>query len=279
MSVGEKIAAARKAKGWSQENLAEEIRVSTQAVSKWESGKSEPDKDHLVMLSGLLGLSLEELLADRPAPVFDLGSPYFNPDRMYTYVKAKAQAAGLKQTLAALPLMRDKHGDAKRDGSDVPYRVHPLTLACHALAMNIVDDDVLASVLLHDVVEDTDTKLEELPVGDRVKEAVALVSYNTYLKKGDDRDPDRKDEIKPLYYGEIRKNPLAALIKCMDRCNNLSSMAAGFSKEKMVKYVKQTEKYVIPLLDVVKEVPEWNNAAWLLRYQMITMLEAFKRLL
>ena len=61
--------------------------------------------------------------------------------------------------------------------------------------------------------------------------------------------------------------------------NNLSSMAAGFSKEKMVKYVKQTEKYVIPLLDVVKEVPEWNNAAWLLRYQMITMLEAFKRLL
>ena len=279
MSVGEKIAAARKAKGWSQENLAEEIRVSTQAVSKWESGKSEPDKDHLVMLSGLLGLSLEELLADRPAPVFDLGSPYFNPGRMYTYVKAKAQAAGLKQTLAALPLMRDKHGDAVRDGSDVPYRVHPLTLACHALAMNIVDDDVLAAVLLHDVVEDTDTKLEELPVGDRVKEAVALVSYNTYLKKGDDRDPDRKDEIKPLYYGEIRKNPLAALIKCMDRCNNLSSMAAGFSKEKMVKYVKQTEKYVIPLLDVVKEVPEWNNAAWLLRYQMITMLEAFKRLL
>ena len=279
MSVGEKIAAARKAKGWSQEELGWKIKVSTQAVSKWESGKSEPDKDHLVMLSGLLGLSLEELLADRPAPGFDLGSPYFNPDRMYTYVKAKAQAAGLKQTVAALPVMREKPGNVVRDGSDVPYRVHPLTLACHALAMNIVDDDVLAAVLLHDVVEDTDTRLEELPVGDRVKEAVALVSYNTYLEKGADRDPNRKDEIKPVYYDEIGKNPLAALVKCMDRCNNLSSMAAGFSKEKMIKYVKQTEKYVIPLLDVVKEVPEWNNAAWLLRYQMITMLEAFKRLL
>ena len=43
--------------------------------------------------------------------------------------------------------------------------------------------------------------------------------------------------------------------------------------------MKQTEEYVITLLDVVKAVPEWNNAAWLLRYQMITMLEAFKRLL
>ena len=65
----------------------------------------------------------------------------------------------------------------------------------------------------------------------------------------------------------------------MDRCNNLSTMADGFRKPKMVKYVKQTEQYVLPLLDVVREVPAWNNAAWLMRYQMITMLEAFKRLL
>ena len=279
MNIGEKIAAARKVKGLSQESLGEMMEVSPQAVSKWERGESVPGRNHLVKLSERLDLSLDELLTGRPVPAFDLGSPFFDPDRMYTFVKAKAQAAGLKQTLAALPMMREKHGNTVRDGSDVPYRVHPLTLACHALAMNIADDDVLATALLHDVVEDTETRLEELPVGDRVKEAVALVSYNTYLTRGDDRDPDRKDEIKPEYYGRIAKNPLAALVKCMDRCNNLSSMATGFTKEKMVKYVKQTEEYVIPLLDVVKEVPEWNNAAWLLRYQMVTMLETFKRLL
>ena len=34
-----------------------------------------------------------------------------------------------------------------------------------------------------------------------------------------------------------------------------------------------------PLLDVVKAVPEWNNAAWLLRYQITALLETFKRLL
>ena len=279
MGIGEKIAEARKAKGWSQENLGRETDVSAQAVSKWESGNSVPDMEHLRRLSRVLDLSLDDLLADRPDPGFAPGSPYFDPDRMYTFVKAKAQSAGMRQTLAALPLMREKHGDTVRDGSDVPYRVHPLTLACHALAMNIADDDVLAALLLHDVVEDTETSPEELPVSDRVREAVELVSYNTYLPKGDDKDPDRKNEIKPAYYEGIRNNPLAALVKCMDRCNNLSSMATGFTREKMVKYVKQTEEYVIPLLDVVKAVPEWNNAAWLLRYQMITMLEAFKRLL
>lgn len=279
MSVGEKIAAARKAKGWSQEALGEQIGVSVQAVSKWENDQSKPDREHLVALSGLLGLSIEELIADMPSPGWELGSPYFDPDHMYTFVKAKAQAAGLTQTLAALPFMREKHGDVKRVGSDVPYRVHPLTLACHALAMNIVDDDVLAAALLHDVVEDTETLPEDLPVNARVRDTVCLVSYNTYLEEGGDKDPKWKEKIKPDYYREIVKNPLAALIKCLDRCNNLSSMAAGFPKKKMVDYVRQTEEYVLPLLDVVKAVPEWNNAAWLLRYQMVTMLEAFKRLL
>ena len=273
MSIGEKIASARKAKKWSQEALSWKIGVSVQAVSKWENNLSEPDKEHMVRLSELLGLSLDELLSDTPAPGWMLGSPYFNPEHMYTYVKAKAQAAGLTQTLSALPMMREKHAGVDRDGSDVPYYVHPLTMACHALAMNITEDDVLAAALLHDVVEDTDTTLEELPVNDRVREAVRLVSHNTY---GGEKD---KEKNKPLYYANIAKNPLASLVKCMDRCNNLSTMAEGFKKPKMVKYVKQTEQYILPLLDVVKEVPAWNNAAWLLRYQMMTLLEAFKRLL
>lgn len=281
MGIGEKIAAARKRKGWTQEDLAEKLNVSVAAASAWETGKNLPDRDHLLDLAKVLGVSLEELAEERPEYGLEPGSPFFGPDRMYTFVKTKAVDAKFIQTLAALPFMREKHGDTVRDGSDVPYRVHPLTLVCHALAMNIADDDVLATALLHDVIEDTGTKPEELPaeIGDRVREAVCLLSYNTYLPEGEDRDPDRKDGIKPLYYGNIAKNPLAALVKCLDRCNNLSTMAVGFSRDKMAKYVRQTEEYVFPLLDVVKAVPEWNNAAWLLRYQMLTMLEAFKRLL
>ena len=59
----------------------------------------------------------------------------------------------------------------------------------------------------------------------------------------------------------------------------LAGMADAFSREKMVKYAEEADRYYPALLDVIKKVPEWNDAWWLLRYQMMTMLEAFKRLL
>jgi len=281
MTVGERLAGARKAAGLTQEKLANEIGVSFQAISTWERNESLPDTNHLMALSRALHVSLDQLFGEEIQRDWKLKSHSFSAEHMYTYVKAKAQAEGLTQTLAALPLMREKHKGQLRTArtTETPYSTHPLTLACHAFAMGIVDDDVLATALLHDVVEDTDTRPEELPVSDKVRDAVCLLSYNTYLKKGDDNDSQKKNEIKPSYYTNIGKNPLAALVKCMDRCNNLACMADGFSRKKMATYVIQTEEYVLPLLDVIKAVPEYNNASWLLRYQMTTMLETFKRLL
>ena len=43
-------------------------------------------------------------------------------------------------------------------------------MTCHALAMGIQDDDVLAVILLHDVVEDWQVTLDELPANDKVKD-------------------------------------------------------------------------------------------------------------
>ena len=64
---GNRIKSLRLSRSMTQEQLAQKLGVSAQAVSKWESGKNEPDKDHLVALSELLGLSLEDLLSDTPA--------------------------------------------------------------------------------------------------------------------------------------------------------------------------------------------------------------------
>lgn len=272
MSLGSNIVQLRKKRGLTQEKLADLVGVSFQAVSTWERDENLPDTMRLRALAAALDTSLDSLFDSRKHE-WVLQAPHSDPERMYTYVKAKAQSERFEQTLKALPLMREKHKGQFRKGMTdaAPYITHPLTLACHALAMGIADDDVLAALLLHDVIEDTDTRPEALPVQDRVREAVCLVSYNTY--------PGDKEEIKPRYYREIRKNELASLVKCIDRCNNLSCMADGFSREKMASYVVQTEKYVLPLLDVVKAVPEWNNAAWLLQYQMTALLETFKRLL
>ena len=62
MDFSEKIAMLRRQKNWSQEELAEKLMVTRQAVSKWESAQSMPDLDKLVQLSELLGVSTDYLL-------------------------------------------------------------------------------------------------------------------------------------------------------------------------------------------------------------------------
>ena len=59
MSLGEKIASARKEKGMTQEMLAEQLGVTRQAVARWETGKALPGTANLFMLRQLLGIPLE----------------------------------------------------------------------------------------------------------------------------------------------------------------------------------------------------------------------------
>ena len=259
--------------GLSQEQLAEKLGVSFQAVSTWEQGKFIPDSEHLPALAKELDLSLDALFCEKEKQ-WDLKPVNNDFSHMFTFVKGRAQMLNLRQTLAVLDLLRPAHGAQERkskNGFTTTYMVHPLTMACHALAMDLKDDDVIAACLAHDMVEDSDLKLSDLPVSDRVREVVRLVSYNTY----DESRPDLDD----VYFANIRKNPLACLVKCLDRCNNLAGMADCFTRDRMIRYTAFTDKYYPAILDVIKKVPEWNNAWWLLRYQIVTMTETYKRLL
>ena len=62
MNFGEKLQALRKARGWSQEELAGQIHVSRQTLSKWESGGAVPDTENVIALSRLFGVSTDYLL-------------------------------------------------------------------------------------------------------------------------------------------------------------------------------------------------------------------------
>ncbi|MBQ8597032.1 MAG: helix-turn-helix transcriptional regulator [Lachnospiraceae bacterium] len=64
MILADKIILLRKKMGWSQEQLAEQLDISRQSVSKWESGASIPDLDKIIKLSKLLGVSTDYLLKD-----------------------------------------------------------------------------------------------------------------------------------------------------------------------------------------------------------------------
>lgn len=64
MELPEKILQSRKALGLSQEQLAEQVGVSRQSISKWETGQSAPELDKLMGLSKVLGISTDELLGN-----------------------------------------------------------------------------------------------------------------------------------------------------------------------------------------------------------------------
>ncbi|WP_303857761.1 helix-turn-helix domain-containing protein [Aminicella lysinilytica] len=64
MILADKIIKLRKKCGWSQEELANKLDVSRQAVSKWESGNSIPDMEKIVNMSDLFGVSTDFLLKD-----------------------------------------------------------------------------------------------------------------------------------------------------------------------------------------------------------------------
>ena len=75
MTLGQNLQAARKAKGLSQETLAEQIGVSRQALGKWEKDTALPGLDNLQAAAQVLGVSVDTLLgteAAGPAPAVTL---------------------------------------------------------------------------------------------------------------------------------------------------------------------------------------------------------------
>lgn len=271
MSLGENIRRYREKNRLTQEKLADKLGVSFQAVSSWERDEYKPDTDNLIRLAEVLDVSVSSLVEERHK-LFKTKEAIYNWEHMKTYVKTTARHLGLKETLKAVDYASEAHQGQKRKKSDVPYIYHPLNMACHALSMGITDDSVIAGCLLHDVVEDCGIKAEELPFNDEIREIVRLMTH------GKTDNSNREIIMKP-YYEALVNNPKAALVKCLDRCNNLTTMSWGLSRDRIYRMINETEEHFPILLTAVKSVPEYNNAAWLLKYQIESMLDIYKRLL
>lgn len=202
----------------------------------------------------------------------------FSEDNMYRRVQGFAEAENLPETAKALPYMKRVHaGQYRKTGPNsterIPYIIHPLMLACHAHALGIRDDAMLAAALLHDVCEDCGIAVEDLPFGSKVRE---LVGFLTFVKP----EGMTKAEAKDAYYKRLSTDGQAALIKAIDRCNNVSTMAHCFTRAKLVEYINETEHYILPLLRYIKDTcPAYSDAAFLLKYHILSVLESLKNLI
>lgn len=107
MILADKIVALRKRAGWSQEELAAQLGVSRQSVSKWEGAQSVPDMQKVVQMSRLFGVTTDYLLKEElgepePAPVeSDAPLRCVTMEQAADYL-AQRQAAAPKLALATL---------------------------------------------------------------------------------------------------------------------------------------------------------------------------------
>ena len=128
MEIGIKLKNARAESRLTQEQIAEKLDISFQAVSSWERDECKPDTDKLIRLAALLDVSVSAIVEEK-ASTFKLKDAIYNWEHMKTYVKTTARNLKLKNTLKAVDYAVEAHEGQKRKRSDIPYIYHPLNLA------------------------------------------------------------------------------------------------------------------------------------------------------
>lgn len=89
MVLGEKLQNLRKAKGYTQEQLAEAADISRQTLSKWELGTAKPDADNIVVMRKIFGVSTDYLLIDDYESDEDIPAVRQNSNRISAVYKKR----------------------------------------------------------------------------------------------------------------------------------------------------------------------------------------------
>lgn len=163
---------------------------------------------------------------------------------MFTYLRGRLDGLGFEQSRAALVFARKAHGGQVRKNGK-PYIVHPLSMACDAIACKGVTDEIIATILLHDVCEDCNIPLSALPVNDVVKHSVKLMTIKPFLG-------EEKSETKRRYYNELVEAKEAIITKGFDRYANLNDMEGVLSENAIVKNIRETHELLLPALKEAK---------------------------
>ncbi|MBE5966648.1 MAG: helix-turn-helix transcriptional regulator [Lachnospiraceae bacterium] len=103
MEFNKKLYDLRKKSGISQEELANEVNVTRQTISKWELGESTPDMEKMIALSNYFDITLDELVLGRKPFSFEekkeeTAVTQIRNSKVFTQVNQKKIRKGLKIT-------------------------------------------------------------------------------------------------------------------------------------------------------------------------------------
>lgn len=189
MTLGQRIRARRETLGLSQEQVAEKMGVSRQAVGKWESDDARPSTDNLLRLAALLEMEVQELAA---------GEPALSPRRAFPWRWTALGFAGLSLVLALALFLSlggpgaGEPGPEGTDGSGPSGSVSQETPETISLSRErlydftpVLTENTPAGEALPEGWEDQ--VLCELPLGEGTLRAVAVPSA------GQGEDPTQYD--------------------------------------------------------------------------------------
>ena len=184
-----------------------------------------------------------------------------------TYLRGLANGLKLYNTLKATNIAEKLHSGQFRKSGE-PYVEHPMNVALLLADLQIIDDILLASALLHDVIEDCNvtvqTLINEYGVIEKVATNVQLLSQD-------------KNMSNETFFSQIRTNPHCILIKLADRCHNVSTMMGVVSVDNMKKKYIETRDYIYPLYQYGKKFyPEYSSQLRLMKMQIETLMVAMK---
>lgn len=189
---------------------------------------------------------------------------------MFTYLRGRLDGPGFEQSRAALVFARKAHaGQIRKNGA--PYIIHPLSMACDAIACKGVTDEIIATILLHDVPEDCNIPLSALPVNDVVRRGVKLMTIHPF-------QGEEKYETKRRYFNELLDSKEAIICKAFDRNANLNDAEGALSDEAIIKNIRETHELLMPVLKEAKyEYPELSDMLHTIRTALKRTLNLMAR--
>lgn len=265
MSLGSQIEKYRKQRGMTQNAVAEKLEVTFQAVSSWEHDQYAPDITRLSELAEALGTTVPRLLDPSAAEELPERQRFSSGEHMYTFLKTACRSSELIQK--ALPFAREAYAGQTLPGTDVPLFDLPLTLACHAFAMKLTEEDMTAALLC--LLPDGAGFFDGCP--ETVKGSVRL--FERFK-----RETGEKQAPSEACLRAAENDPGACLVILL--CAVHAFSAGKRSARETAALALNAEKYVLPLAAFLKRgTPEENSAAWLLSHELMEKIELIRRFL
>lgn len=152
------------------------------------------------------------------------------------YLLGFASGLGSDDLVKAIFFMIDKHeGELRKTGK--PYSEHPIRVCVNLINNGERDVPTLIAALLHDILENTNTTLEEIKR--EFKEEVAHITDLLTKKDGESLEE---------HFKKMEDDPRAVKIKAADKTDNLPDIFHVFSLNKQEVQIAETEEFILPMM-------------------------------